>query len=145
MNIKKGIIALVAVMLVAVVGFIISPMSKQEGDKTIMITIVNDETNETLLENKELKTDAESLGEVLVEYQDELLLEAEGSEYGLYITGFLGLSAKDNGAAGPWWMYSYESPSQDLQMPIGQAPGVDSLMIHDGDRVVFSYTTETGW
>ena len=42
-------------------------------------------------------------------------------------------------------MYSYESPSQDLQMPIGQAPGVDSLMIHDGDRVVFSYTTETGW
>ena len=83
MNMKKGIIALVAVLLVAVVGFIISPMSKQEGDKTIMITIVNDETNETLLENKELKTDAESLGEVLVEYQDELQLEAEGSEYGL--------------------------------------------------------------
>ena len=74
MNMKKGIIALVAVLLVAVVGFIISPMSKQEGDKTIMITIVNDETNETLLENKELKTDAESLGEVLVEYQDELQL-----------------------------------------------------------------------
>lgn len=144
-NIKKGIIALIAIVLVAIIGFFISPMNKQEGDKTILITIVNDETKETLLENKALKTSAESLGEVLVEYQDELQLEAETSEYGLYITGFLGLSAKENGATGPWWMYSYESPSQALQMPIGQAPGVDSLMIHDGDRIVFSYTTETGW
>lgn len=42
-------------------------------------------------------------------------------------------------------MYSYESPSQGLEMPIGQAPGVDSLMIHDGDMVTFSYTSNMGW
>ncbi len=144
-SMKKGLIAIAAIVLVAVIAFIISPMTKQEGDKSLTITILNDETGETLLEDKVLKTDAESLGEVLVQYEDELQLEAEESEFGLYITGFLGLSSKENGATGPWWMYSYESPSQDLEMPIGQAPGVDSLMIHDGDIVTFSYTTNTGW
>lgn len=144
-SMKKGLIAIAAIVLVAVIAFFLSPMTKQEGDKSITITILNDETGETLLEDKVLKTDAESLGEALVQYEDELQLEAEESEYGLYITGFLGLSAKENGATGPWWMYSYESPSQDLEMPIGQAPGVDSLMIHDGDIVTFSYTTNTGW
>ncbi|MBS3201326.1 DUF4430 domain-containing protein [Turicibacter bilis] len=145
LNVKKALIALVAIVAVVVIGFTISPMSKQEGEKSITITILNDESKETLLDNKVLKTDAESLGEVLVQYKDELQLEAEESEYGLYITGFLGLSAKENGATGPWWMYSYESPSQGLEMPIGQAPGVDSLMIHDGDMVTFSYTSNMGW
>ena len=145
LNVKKALIALVAIVAVVVIGFTISPMNKQEGDKSITITILNDETKETLLENKVLKTDADSLGDVLVQYKDELQLEAEESEYGLYITGFLGLSAKENGATGPWWMDSYESPSQGLEMPIGQAPGVDSLMIHDGDMVTFSYTSNMGW
>ena len=145
LNVKKALIALVAIVAVVVIGFTISPMNKQEGDKSITITILNDETKETLLENKGLKTDADSLGDVLVQYKDELQLEAEESEYGLYITGFLGLSAKENGATGPWWVYRYESPSQGLEMPIGQAPGVDSLMIHDGDMVTFSYTSNMGW
>ena len=98
LNVKKALIALVAIVAVVVIGFTISPMNKQEGDKSITITILNDETKETLLENKVLKTDADSLGDVLVQYKDELQLEAEESEYGLYITGFLGLSAKENGA-----------------------------------------------
>ena len=102
LNVKKALIALVAIVAVVVIGFTISPMNKQEGDKSITITILNDETKETLLENKVLKTDADSLGDVLVQYKDELQLEAEESEYGLYITGFLGLSAKENGATGPW-------------------------------------------
>lgn len=79
---------MVAIVAVVVIGFTISPMNKQEGDKSITITILNDETKETLLENKVLKTDADSLGDVLVQYKDELQLEAEESEYGLYITDF---------------------------------------------------------
>ena len=143
-NVKKILIALVAVVAVAVIGYSISPLKGQEGEKEISITILNDETGEVLLDSKVIKTDAESLGEALVEHQEELKMEAEESQYGLYITGFMGLSAKENGATGPWWMYSYESPSQNLEMPIGQAPGVDSIMIQDGDIVTFSYTTEMG-
>ena len=143
-NVKKILIALVAVVAVVVIGYNMSPLKGQEGEKEISITILNDETGEVLLDSKVIKTDAESLGEALVEHQEELEMEAEQSQYGLYITGFMGLSAKENGATGPWWMYSYESPSQNLEMPIGQAPGVDSLMIQDGDIVTFSYTTETG-
>ena len=61
LNVKKALIALVAIVAVVVIGFTISPMNKQEGDKSITITILNDETTETLLENKVLKTDADSL------------------------------------------------------------------------------------
>lgn len=143
-NVKKILIALVAVVAVVVIGYNMSPLKGRGGEKEITITILNDETGEVLLDSKVIKTDAESLGEALVEHQEELEMEAEESQYGLYITGFMGLSAKENGATGPWWMYSYESPSQNLEMPIGQAPGVDSLMIQDGDIVTFSYTTETG-
>lgn len=143
-NVKKILIALVAIVAVVVIGYNMSPLKGQTGEKEIYITILNDETGEVLLDSKVIKTDAESLGEALIEHQEELKMEAEESQYGLYITGFMGLSAKENGATGPWWMYSYESPSQNLEMPIGQAPGVDSLMIQDGDIVTFSYTTETG-
>lgn len=143
-NVKKILIALVAIVAVVVIGYNMSPLKGQTGEKEIYITILNDETGEVLLDSKVIKTAAESLGEALVEHQEELKMEAEESQYGLYITGFMGLSAKENGATGPWWMYSYESPSQNLEMPIGQAPGVDSLMIQDGDIVTFSYTTETG-
>jgi len=143
-NVKKILIALVAVVAVVVIGYNMSPLKGQVGEKEISITILNGETGEVLLDSKVIKTDAESLGEALVEHQEELEMEAEESQYGLYITGFMGLSSKENGATGPWWMYSYESPSQNLEMPIGQAPGVDSLMIQDGDIVTFSYTTEMG-
>lgn len=143
-NVKKILMALVAIVVVVVIGYKLSPLKGQVGEKEIYITILNDETGEVLLDSKVIKTGAEILGEALVEHQEELKMEAEQSQYGLYITGFMGLSAKENGATGPWWMYSYESPSQDLEMPIGQAPGVDSLMIQDGDIVTFSYTTEIG-
>ena len=143
-NAKKILIAIVALLVVIVVGYHLSPLKGQSGEKEIYISIVNDETGEILLDSKGIKTEAESLGEALIEYQAELQMEAEASEYGLYITGFMGLSSKENGATGPWWMYSYESPSQDLVMPIGHAPGVDSLKIHDGDVIVFSYTTDMG-
>ena len=143
-NVKKILIAVIALVAIVVIGYNLSPLKGQSGEKENYISIVNDETGEILLDSKGIKTEAESLGEALVEYQDELQMEAEPSEYGLYITGFMGLSSKENGATGPWWMYSYESPSQDLVMPIGHAPGVDSLMIHDGDIVIFSYTTDMG-
>ena len=44
LNVKKALIALVAIVAVVVIGFTISPMNKQEGDKSITITILNDET-----------------------------------------------------------------------------------------------------
>lgn len=143
-RLKIGI-SLLTIILVLFIGLLISPMKKQVGEKSITITILNDESDEILLKNEVLTTDAELLGDVLREYQEKLQLEAEESEYGLYITGFFGLSAKDNGASGPWWLYGYESPSQNLEMSIGQAPGVDSLAIYDGDHVTFSYTSDMGF
>lgn len=144
-KIKKWLIASLVIVVALVISAMSSPMSKQQGDKSITITFLNDETDTILLENKVLTTNADSLGELLREYKDELQLEAEESQYGLYITGFLGLSSKQNGPEGPWWMYSYASPSQGLEMSIGQAPGVDDLMIRDGDSVTFSYTKNLGF
>ena len=50
--------------------------------------------------------------------------------------------AKDNGASGPFWLYGYESKTQGITMPIGQAPSADQLMLYNQDEITFSYTSE---
>ena len=90
------------------------------------------------------KTNASSLGEFLRENHEALQLEAEESKYGLYITGILGLSAKDNGPSGPFWLYQYESKEQGIVMPLGQAPSADQLPLFDKDEVTFHYSSLLG-
>ena len=95
------------------------------------------------MESTPFKTDTENLGDLLWENKDELQVVMSDSEYGRFLEGLVGLNTETM-ADGPWWMYSYESPSQDLHMEIGNAPGVDSLGIHDGDKVEFVFTRDMG-
>ncbi|MEE0880330.1 MAG: hypothetical protein UIL36_01845, partial [Turicibacter sp.] len=59
---KKWLIAGLVIIGALVLSVMISPMSKQQGEKSVTITILNDETGTFLLENKVFKTDAKSLG-----------------------------------------------------------------------------------
>ena len=67
MNIKmkKWLIAGLVIIGALVLSVMISPMSKQQGAKSVTITVLNDETGTFLLENKVFTTDAKSLGEFI--------------------------------------------------------------------------------
>lgn len=142
LNVKKIIVAIVMVLIVCGVGYALSPMRGGTDEKEVTLTVLDGQRQEILLDHQVFKTTASSLGEFLRENREALQLEAEESEYGLYITGILGLSAKDNGASGPFWLYGYESKTQGITMPIGQAPSADQLMLYNQDEITFSYTSE---
>ena len=114
-----------------------------EGEKEILISIWDQENDVVLMEGAPFITDSENLGDFLWENKEDLQVIMTDSEYGRFLEGLLGLNT-ENMMEGPWWMYSYESPSQEIKMEIGNAPGVDSLGIHDGDIVEFFFTTDMG-
>lgn len=67
----------------------------------------------------------------------------ETSKYGRFITGLKGIKTTDMNK-GPWWMYGYKSPSQNTNMKVGEAPGADTLGLHDKDEVEFVFTNNIG-
>ncbi|HAX72359.1 MAG TPA: hypothetical protein DCY20_02415 [Firmicutes bacterium] len=143
-NMKKIIVSVVAVLLVGLAIFMIPGMTRTQGEKEIFITVKNEETGEVLLDAASYHTDTETLGDFLAEHEEDFKMEMEDSEYGRFINGMFGLTTEDM-MNGPWWMYAYNSPSQELEMPVGQAPGVDTLTIQDQDEVIFVFTTDMGF
>ena len=140
---KKSVIAIIAIALVAVVMFLLPGLTAQEGAKDITITITNEVTGEELL-NEAFKTDALNLGDFLAENTEALQVEMEDSEYGRFLNGLMGLTPTSMDE-GPWWMYGYTSPSKDISLPVGGAPAVDEVMLQDGDTVDFVFTTNMGF
>ena len=141
---KKLLVALAAIALVAIAIFAIPGMTAQQGAKAVTITIENEVTGEVLVDQEVFNTDAENLGDLLAENADELQVEMEDSEYGRFLNSLMGL-APESMDAGPWWMYGYVSPEQDLDLAVGAAPGVDDVMLHDGDSVNFVFTSNPGF
>jgi|GEM_PF-1640542 len=135
---KLGV-AIVAILIVAAGYFAINNfMSGQKGSKTIIVTIKDSTTSKTLVDSKKYKTDAANLGDFLAQYKDELGVQMETSKYGRFVVGLKGIKTEDMNK-GPWWMYGYESPSQNITMKVGEAPGVDTLGINDKDKVEFVF------
>lgn len=144
---KKLWIALLAIVLVVGAFFIFQSndfFQGAEGEKEIFITVKNEETNEVLLDKESFHTDAKTLGDFLEEKKEELGVVMEDSEYGRYVTTVKDLASTDM-TNGPWWMYAYQSPSKDLDMAVGEAPGVDEVGLSNQDEVTFVFTKNTGF
>lgn len=135
----------VLALLIVIGGYfgIKNVLGGQKGSKTVVITVKDESQNKVLVDKKEYKTDAANLGDFLEENKDELKVEMEKSQYGRFIVGLQGIKTTDMNK-GPWWMYSYNSPSQNLKMKVGEAPGVDQLGLHDKDEVELVFTQNTG-
>jgi hypothetical protein len=144
-NFNKIIISLITLLIVVGGYFAINNlMSGQKGSKTIYITIKDDSTDKVIMDKKKFKTDAQNLGDFLVISKEELKAEVETSSFGRFVVGLNGIKTTDM-TNGPWWMYSYKSPAQNLNMKLGEAPGVDQIGLHDKDEIEFIFTQNTGF
>ncbi|MGM9987958.1 MAG: hypothetical protein ACI35O_12125 [Bacillaceae bacterium] len=114
-----------------------------KGAKEITITVVDESKNKTLVDKEKFHTDAKNLGDFLEENKDELGVTMDDSQYGRFVSAVKGIKTEDMNK-GPWWMYGYKSKEKNLEMKVGQAPGVDELGLHNGDEVEFVFTTNTG-
>ncbi|HOK62865.1 MAG TPA: hypothetical protein PK083_06325 [Soehngenia sp.] len=143
-NTKKIILTILAIALVVGVFFGINKYFQgSDLDKTIYITIINDTNGEVLMEKTKFKTEKETLGDFLEENKEKLNVKMTDTQYGRFLDGLLGLETADM-TKGPWWMYTYKSEEKGLEMKIGEAPGVDSLGLNDGDEIEFHYTIMSG-
>lgn len=129
---KKAIIiaAAVLVALIAVfaaVYFIFVPKTAK-GAKSVTLTVVNDAGEETAYA---VDTDAEYLSELFDEI-DDLTVEGEESEYGLFIQTVNGLTADYDKDGAYWSIY--------VNGEYGQY-GADSQPVYDGDEFSLVYET----
>ncbi len=127
---KKGLIALVAVLVLAAAALIVWRVTRpavQQGGKEITVNIDHlngDDTSYTIV------TDAEYLRGAL---EQEDLIEGTESEYGLYVLTVDGETADESKQE--WWGYSVNGAFAEL--------GVDSQPVADGD--VYDFVLNVGW
>ena len=127
--------AILAAILVCVLGFNALKPKTVAGAKTINVTVVN-EIDGTELFSGAIKTDAETLGGML-EGAPELKAKMETSTYGRLLTALLDVEQGDV-ATGPWWLY--ESENNEACKAAGFCPAVDETPIQDQDQFTFKYT-----
>ena len=129
-NSKKGLIALVVVLVLAVAALVIWQVNKpaaQKGGKEITVNIDHlngDDTSYTI------STDEEYLRGAL---EQENLIEGTESDYGLYVLTVDGETADESKQE--WWGYSVNGEFAEL--------GVDSQPVADGD--VYDFVLNVGW
>lgn len=129
-NNKKGIIALVLVLALAVAALVIWQVTKpdtQQGGKTITVNIDHLDGEDT---SYEIVTDAEYLRGAL---EQEDLIAGTESEYGLYVLTVDGETADE--AQQEWWGYSVNGAFAEY--------GVDTQPVADGD--VYDFALNVGW
>lgn len=142
--VSKIIIAIIAILVVIGVVFAGKNLiAGQKGDKTITITIENSLDHKYLLKDKEFKTNSKTLADFLKANQKELNVKFEQTKWGPFITGLMGVNST-NMDKGPWWMYSYDSPSQKLNLAVGAAPAADKINLANGDSFEFVFTNNAG-
>ena len=143
---KKLWFAIGAVILVVAAFFIFQTdfFSGEKGEKEVFVTVKDEVKNVVLLERARFHTDAETLGDFSEEKKETLGVVMVDSEYGRFVTTVKNLASTDM-QNGPWWMYAYESPSKNLTMEVGQAPGVDEVGLSDQDEVIFVFTQDMGF
>lgn len=127
--------AIIAIIAVCLVGFNLLKPKPVSGAKTITVTLVN-EVEDKQIYSQELKTDAETLGQLLDEVKD-LKAVTETSAYGRLLTSLLDIKQGDM-ATGPWWLY--ESENNESCKAAGFCPAIDDTMIQDKDNFTFKYT-----
>ena len=127
---KKGLIALVAVLVLAVAALVIWQVNKpaaQKGGKEITVNVTHLDGDEV---SYTISTDEEYLRGAL---EQENLIEGTESEYGLYVQTVDGETADESKQE--WWGYSVNGEFAEL--------GVDSQPVADGD--VYDFVLNVGW
>lgn len=126
---KKTIIAavvlIVVVVAIAIVYGVFGPKATS-GSKAITVTVVDNNGEETVYEHK---TDAEFLRQALEEIED-LKIEGEDGDYGLYVKVVNGLQA-DYDADGAYWSFYVNDAYCNYS--------VDEQPVNDGDNFAIKY------
>jgi len=107
-----------------------------QGSKSIQIVIQDDQ--KVVLFDKTVRTDAETLGdlldEMIVDHRFTVVFSGNKTDtYGRFITKINELEAK---ATGPWWVYGSTTNAECIAA--GFCGGIDVNPIHDKDIFTFS-------
>jgi hypothetical protein len=106
-----------------------------QGAKAVTIIVKDDQ--DTVLLNKVVHTDAETLGELLDELAEDkvITLELAGDESDVYGRYIVSMFDKMGGTNGPWWLF--ESDTNPTCVSQGFCNGIDQNPIQDQDEFVF--------
>lgn len=130
------LVSAVAVMLIAVILLILNVTvlapERHKGEKTVAIVI---EYSDKAYEYRDLKTNAETVLELLKEYDKalELQLRTKPSQYGDMLIGLK--NADQNEAAGAYYTFTVDGEYA--------TNGVSTQPIADGNEIKFSYGIAT--
>jgi hypothetical protein len=136
---KKKIfgIALAAILLVGGLYAIQLYQDSQlvQGAKAITIIVKDDQ--DTVLLDKVVRTDAETLGELLDELAEDkiITIELAGDQSDVYGRYIVSMFDKMGGTNGPWWLF--ESDTNPTCVSQGFCNGIDMNPILDQDVFVF--------
>lgn len=130
---KKQKITLVSVfaavlIIVAVVAGVLNYRATQEGMKEFQVEVVSE--RDSYSEITDCESDAEFLGEFLRTFEG---CEWQDSDYGIYVTGFHGMSEDVDNQY--WWMISVNGESA--------MTGADEIPLQSGD--VYTFTLMQGY
>lgn len=136
---KKSIFIRVIIVLALVGAYLlVSNLNKPVGDdtsKTVILEIFNLDEESTY--NEAIKTNAETLGELIDEVNEQKLkFNLSGdkdSEFGRYIETIEDVENKSG-----FWVY--ESENNKMCLAEAFCPGIDALVIEDKDKFEFTIT-----
>ena len=130
-------IAIAAILLVGGLFAIQLYQNSQlvEGAKAITI-IVKDDQDAVLLD-KVVRTDAETLGDLLDELAEDqvITIELAGSKSDVYGRYIVSMFDKMGGTNGPWWLFESDTNTECVSQ--GFCNGIDKNPIRDQDVFVF--------
>jgi len=139
---NKKIISLIitlvlALGIVGVLTFVIPKPQTQKGAKEVHIIVYDrTQTEPTKLLDKQYRTDAEYVYQLLQEHQDELKVTISEGAYGKQLDAIMGLTN-----ASDWskcWCYLKDK---------NYADGIGVCTLEDGTELIFYYTSDfyTEW
>jgi hypothetical protein len=130
-------IALAAILLVGGLFAIKLYQDSQVVQGAKAITIIVKDDQDTVLLNKVVRTDAETLGELLDELSEDqvITLELAGSKSDVYGRYIVSMFDKMGGTNGPWWLFESDTNTECVSQ--GFCNGIDKNPIRDQDTFVF--------
>lgn len=141
-NLKFKIIAAIVIIIIAAAGIFVAQKyiygPKVKGQKEVDVTIYDQVNGKTLMYDKEYHTNATTLDGFLTENKKELKAEIVDTKYGPFLNGLMGLNTTSMDK-GPWWMYSFESKSENKDYKVGAAPGIKDVNLGKESNVKFVF------
>lgn len=143
-NIFKILIAAVLCLVLVGVVYQFTKPKTVEGQKEVtLIIVVQTEEGEENIASEIVKTDAETLGELLEEVNKDgiITVELSGSKDDQYGRSLVKIGEYEtlDWNTGPWWLYN--STTNETCVSAGYCSGIDFTPIYDGDIFEFIFTS----